>query len=136
MSIATRGLAASASARVFGAACAGAPGRARAGAPPTVGWAAPGVGVGRRLGLRLRLLLGGAILLQLRRGEEILPTDQHQDRQRDRQDEVAGVLGIHDRGSLSVAVGLARPICAKARSTSATSAAKRRVNAGRRATST
>ena len=129
--MATRGLAASASSRVFAAACAGAPGGASAGAPATGGRR-----VGRRLGLRLRLLLGEAILLQLRRGEEILPTDQHQDRQRDRQDEVAGVLGIHDRGSLSVAVGLARPICAKARSTSATSAAKRRVNAGRRATST
>jgi hypothetical protein len=41
VSIATRGLAASASARVFGVACAGAAGGASAGAPTTVG-AAPG----------------------------------------------------------------------------------------------
>jgi hypothetical protein len=80
--------------------------------------AGPGSRIGRRLGLRRRgaiyrrlcrtrrrrLALSRRrrvhpVLLELR-GVEIVPADQHEHRKDDRQYEVAGILGIHDRPSL------------------------------------
>ena len=120
--------------------------------------AGPGTRVGRRLELRRRRAIDGrrrgarrrrlglgrrrrrhVVLMQLRR-VKIVPADQNQHRKDDRQYEVAGILGIHDRLSLSLARGpdrgLSRRSCRKPRSISPTSASKSIVSAGKRAIST
>ena len=94
------------------------------------------------LGLHLRLVL---VLIQ-RAGVEILPGGHHQDRQRDREKKVPGVLGIHVGLSLPFGALAADPrprpsaprrrAARKALRTSSTSAAKRRPSASRRAIST
>ena len=103
--MATRGLAASASATVSVATAPGAAAPPGAATPAGCGWARLRRLFGRRrrdvrLGLRLRLVLA----LVERPGVEILPAGHHQDRQGDGEKEVSRVLGVHGRLSLPFGV--------------------------------